>query len=73
MNLSVGLQVLTLFGIIVGVLVILWKVRELYLAVDGRLDQLLKASLAQGRQDERDSQNNIDKMGQILKNKGLIE
>lgn len=34
------------------------KIQELHVSMDGRLSQLLTASLAQGRQNERDDQRN---------------
>jgi hypothetical protein len=75
MNFDSVLRVLFILGMpataIVGG-VILWKIRELHLTMNSRLDQLIKASLAQGRQDERDSQKGIVKMEEILKDKGLL-
>lgn len=51
---------------------LVWKLRELHLTMNSRLDQLIKASVSQGRQDERDAQKGIVKMEEILKDKGLL-
>jgi hypothetical protein len=32
------------------------KIKEIHLSINSRLDELIKASVAQGRQEERDSQ-----------------
>jgi hypothetical protein len=41
---------------VVGLIVALRELRDIHLSLNSRLDQLVTASLAQGRQDERDAQ-----------------
>lgn len=63
------------FGVAVTVVLgvmLLSKLNELHLTMNSRLDQLIKASISQGRQDERDSQKGLVKMEEILKDKGLL-
>lgn len=39
-----------------GLVVVLNRLQGIHLSLNSRLDQLVRASLAQGRQDERDDQ-----------------